>query len=189
MPAKKVWIRTAEFADLIGVTKQRVNHVIQKGGLKSIKLVGGVRHIHAVKGQQEWNANLQKLKDNDKRKESNLGFAPKVDADGDVTLAEATRREKVFKAQQAELSYLEKAGKLIPVEKVQMEAFEIARKTRDALMAIPARHSHELAVETDPHKLEIALTKALQRALETLILEGEKDGSSESSEPLQSGED
>lgn len=99
---------------------------------------------------------------------------PKFDEHGDMTVAEAERQEKVNKAKLSDLKYLEQSGKLIDADKVERKAFEMGRKVRDAVMGIPARFCHELAVETNPHKLEIQLTKILQKALEKLIIGEQK---------------
>lgn len=172
-------VTIAEFARLLGISRQRVTYAANKGKLKTTK-VNGVRMVDPKIGMKQWEANRSLVaaaknpsgKKATKKEGSFFKYEspPKVDQDGDLTMAEAERREKVYKSQLSELKYLEQAGKLIEVDKVQRRAFELGRSVRDAIMQIPTRFAHELAAETDPHKLEIMLTKQLQKVLELLII-------------------
>lgn len=94
--------------------------------------------------------------------------APKFEG---LTTADAERREKVYKARMAELKYKQQARELIPRDKVEARAFEVARKVRDAITQIPARVCHELAGERDPHRVEVILSKELAEALKRLSTE------------------
>lgn len=175
-------VTISEFARLLGISRQRVTYAANKGKLKTTK-VNGVKMVDPKIGKKQWEANRSQIAgaknpSGKKIKKETTTYKyespPKVDQDGDLTMAEAERREKVYKSQLSELKYLEQAGKLIEVEKVQRRAFELGRKVRDALMQIPTRFAHELAAETDPHKLEIMLTKELQKALEMLIIKKDR---------------
>lgn len=182
---KKNLVTITKFARLMEVNPPSIRLAIKKGRLTPVEVDDQIL-IDIKKGQRQWAATQntvasksgkkstgnRKKRKTKKAKKVSSSFdyiAPaKVDQDGDLTMSEAERREKVYKSQLSELKYLEQAGKLISVEKIQRRAFELARKTRDALMLIPTRYAHELASETDPHKLEIMLTKMLQKALEKL---------------------
>ena len=179
------YLTVSKFARLIGVNATSVRLAIKKGRLVPVEIKGKMV-IDVKQGQRQWAATRNSVasesgkksggnrkkrkaeKQKTERKTPAYLAPPKVDQDGDLTMSEAERREKVYKSQLSELKYLEQAGKLISVEKIQRRAFELARKTRDAIMLIPTRYAHELASETDPHKLEIMLTKMLQKALEKL---------------------
>ena len=181
--AKAALVGIREFARVVKVGENSVRYAMQVGRL-SFKTVKGRRMIDPVKGKKQWAATLDRTA-SEKRKGKTLKkkkvssrysyeAPPKTDKDGDLTAAEADRREKVNRSKLSELRYLEQAGKLIEVDKVKRRAFETGRKTRDAIMGIPPKLCHELAAETNPHKLEVMLTKALQKALQKIIKEGEK---------------
>lgn len=194
---KKVNITT--FARLLKIGHRSVQKALERGRLSYTTDEKGRVWIEKEVGLAQWHATLNKKasdiakqkkgkkgkiskiskisKKSGKKKKSSAGnkklpsyiAPPKLDQDGELTMAEAERREKVNRSKLSELKYLEQAGKLIDVEKVQRKAFEAARKTRDAIMNIPARYAHELAVETDPHKLEVFLKRILGQALEKRI--------------------
>jgi hypothetical protein len=72
------------------------------------------------------------------------------------------RTEKV-RAQLLELELAEKSGALISADQVRQATFEKARISRDAIMAIPARLSSQLAAEMDPSKVHDLLTVELRK--------------------------
>lgn len=73
-----------------------------------------------------------------------------------------------YQANIAKLTYEEKAGKLVKVDDVSREAFEIARTVRNSVLNIPNRLSALLANESDPNRVFEILTKELNHALEDL---------------------
>lgn len=178
MSKNKKLITLSEFSKIVGVTNQAVVYAIKKGKVPSAKKVKGVWQLNRVKAKKEWDANTdpiasakgKKLRVS-KKKEKAIDkaevFEPKT-FEG-LTLADADRQDKVYKARMSQLKYLKESGELVSIADVKREAFEIARKVRDALMSIPARVSHELAVETDPHTLELQLQKELTDVLDKLM--------------------
>ncbi len=173
-------VTITEFANALEVDRKSVYSALKRGRIKAVE-VGGKKRIDFEKGKKDWWANRNEHKaaknpsgvnqftkgsgapEKPKRYET-----PKYDDDGEMTHAEADRREKVFKAKLAEIKFQEQSGNLIEVAKVKKRAFELGRKTRDAVMQVPIRFSHEIAVETDPHKVEYILKKKLQDALDQL---------------------
>jgi len=182
-------VTAAEFARLIGRTKRRVYNAIRDGKITSEKIKN--RHyVNVEVAKRQWRETMSptsvaKQKKIQEEQEQNAvseteRFLAKQAGETDekkITLAEAQRREKVFKARQAELKYLEQAGELIKISTVRKEGFEIARKTRDAIMSIPTRVAHEFASETDPHKIEVDLSQELNRVLQKLAEDLENDES------------
>ena len=170
MAGKNGFLTPTEFARLIGVTSNVVRYAIGKGRLK-VKTINGTKLIEPEAGKQEWFENIDHVA-------SAKGKKPKAKKPGaklepyqaatyqGLTTSDAERREKVYKSKLSELKYLEQAGELVKVKDVEREAFECGRQTRDSVMSIPARFSHEFAVITNPHELEIRLTKELAKALE-----------------------
>lgn len=116
------------------------------------------------------------------------------DEDGEVTkgnarthLNIASAKLEKFKAANEELKYREQLGKLVDVENVQKEAFQIARITRDAILAIPDRISPQLCGITDPVVMHATLTKEINGALDQLVKQYSVNISSSDNEPGASG--
>lgn len=81
---------------------------------------------------------------------------------------DARTREKEFQAKQAELNYLERVGELVSAADVRGEQIEIYRELRDKLEQLPARVSQKLAAETDPQRIEHALSTEIRITLNEL---------------------
>lgn len=89
--------------------------------------------------------------------------------------AEADRRQKWAKAKQEELKLARIQGALVLRKSVEARVFENVRRSRDALLNLPARLSGVLAAESDQARIFIVLTQEIQQALEGLAQqEGEQ---------------
>ena len=164
------YVTFSEFARLIGISRQRVNYAANRGKVK-FKLVDGIKMVEPKTAQEEWELakTLRKSRNpSGKKKEKPKIVSAESPRYQGLTTADAERQEKLYKARLSELKYLEQAGDLVNIKNVKKQAFETARKVRDAVMSIPARVCHELAAETDPHILENQLAKELAQALEAL---------------------
>lgn len=64
-----------------------------------------------------------------------------------------------FAAKRAELEFEKSAGKLIDAETVKRQIFELGRKARDRILAIPDRVSAMVAAEVEPAKVHAILAK------------------------------
>lgn len=73
-----------------------------------------------------------------------------------------------LKSEKARIELEKIQGSLVESAEVQKAAFDIARKTRDRLLAVPDRISNLLATEEDPHKIREILDGELRRAMEDL---------------------
>lgn len=179
---KQGFVTVTEFAKLVGVTENAIRYAVSKGKITT-KLIGKRKMIDPDKGQVEWESSVDKTAQaKGKKKKTNKKQTSKVEdfkpeTFQGQTLHQAEHRDKVYKARLSELKYLEQAGELCKVVDIKKEAFEIARKTRDDLMTIPARIAHEVAVETDPRQVEIMLNKEIANALNRLAKEVFKNGS------------
>lgn len=170
MPSSKT-LSLKEFAKLAGVKHQAIHYAIGKGKIPSAKKVDGCWRLDKNKSLKEWqeSRDILAVKKGNKRKlkaEKAEVFKPK-DFKGN-TFADSELQEKFYKAQMAELKYMEQAGELVKAKEVERKAFELGRKVRDSILAIPVRLAHELAAETDPHTVEVMLTKELVSSLERL---------------------
>lgn len=101
------------------------------------------------------------------RAESDPGLDPGLGVtDRGYTAARAMR--EAFAAKTAKLEYERLAGKLVDVDTVRREAFEVGRRVRDAILSLPDRLSPILAGLTDVNDIHRVLTTELRAALEAL---------------------
>ncbi len=75
---------------------------------------------------------------------------------------------ETYNAKLARLEYEEKNGKLLNAEDVANDAFALASRVRDRILAVPSRVSSMLASETDSKVIERLLTQELRNALEEI---------------------
>lgn len=85
-----------------------------------------------------------------------------------ATRAEAEAWQAKFKAALLKLDLEERQGQLLKKVDVEKDAFNMARRVRDALLNIPDRISAELASMTDTHVINDKLTTEITQALEEL---------------------
>jgi phage terminase Nu1 subunit (DNA packaging protein) len=85
----------------------------------------------------------------------------------DATMDEARRRAAIEGARLAELKRRKTEGELVSRAAVERTFFQEARRLRDAIEGVPARHAAELAARfgADPHTVEQALMKILAEVL------------------------
>lgn len=94
---------------------------------------------------------------------------------GKTSVQKAIQDREYYKAELKRLEYEEKQGILIRVADVQKRAFDLGRLVRDNILSIPGRIKLNLAAESDPHEIEMALIDALTTALEDIVsLKGPK---------------
>lgn len=86
-----------------------------------------------------------------------------------MTRARLNKENAIAEIRRMEM--LQMKGELVSVSRVKAQAFELARKTRDAILNIPSRISDQLTVETDRFKIEQILTTELTIALSELARE------------------
>lgn len=148
-----------KFAKLIGVSQSAVSRAINTGRLpNSAKMLpSGHYEIDVEVGQVEWVQNKMR-------------GARNVPERGDLegSAIESERKKKHYDAELARLKFEKEAGKLLDASKVEKESFKVARVVRDAILAIPARMSAELAGMTNPFEIEALLEKEFRTALENL---------------------
>jgi hypothetical protein len=89
----------------------------------------------------------------------------------DMTLARAQQIQAQYKAALLKLEFEERNGKLISLEQVETDFFNIGRRFRDAVLNIPDRVSAGLASDMDQHSIAMKLTEELTQALEELSRE------------------
>lgn len=170
--AKRQLVTIPIFAKMIGIRAERVRKVIAAGKLDTIH-EGAWRKLDVGPAKKQWAAVTKKGRNPSGKKKGDGSTKTKVIVKEiatpkyqGMTTADAERKDKVYRAKLSEIKYLEQSGNLIHKDAVQKEAFEAGRKVRDSIMSVPARFAHELAAETDPHKLEVQLSNILAKSLE-----------------------
>lgn len=128
--------------------------------------------IDPAKADAEWERNTDKSKQTNGRAKGIPGVKPRATTEDPMSAgpsyAASRAIREAYQARLAKIIYEEKIGKLVPSEQVRLEAFELARTVRDAVLNIPNRISSEIASETEPVKVHAMLTRALTEALEEL---------------------
>ena len=81
---------------------------------------------------------------------------------------QARAKREQYAAKDAELSYLERVGTLVPAADVRAETFELFRQVRDNMMLVPDRIASRLTSETDPMQVHRMLTESIRGALSEL---------------------
>lgn len=84
------------------------------------------------------------------------------------TYADARALRERYQAALTKLEYEQQRSELIEAQEVERQAFELARATRDFLLAIPGRLGPLLAAETSADACTELLDQAIRRACEAL---------------------
>jgi hypothetical protein len=153
-----------------GVSPEAVSKAVKQGRISTVLDEKGDRKIDPTKADIEWEKNTVRGQKDAPQPE------PEADKpDGQATVqgpsyAQSRAIREAYQARLARLAYEEKAGKLVSADKVRITAFNTSRIVRDSILNIPDRIAHELAAETDPHRLHVMLTEALIEALEELTI-------------------
>lgn len=156
----------SELAEHLQITHSRITTLITRGKITVAKRVGRRKFFDLETAKKEY-ANSKTVVGSKKGgKGGEEPFEPKTYQG--LTVADAERQEKYYKAHLAKVKYEKEKGALVEIGQVKKEAYETARKVRDALTAIPGKICHELASETDPNKIEFKLLKEINLALEEL---------------------
>lgn len=146
-----------------GVTLQAVQKAIATGRIATVT-TAGKKGINPDQADRQWDATT----------DPGMQRGQKQPTETSSTFQQARAMREAYLAKVAKLVYEERIGKLVSAEKVKAEAFEAARMTRDAILNLPNRISHELASETDPSKIHNLLTIELTKALEELANAGKR---------------
>lgn len=129
-------VTQTEFAELIGVSKQAVHKVLKRGDRLSksvVKTADGLR-IDASEGVLEWFLNGDSSHDRGGHMVTAVG-TPRVD--GIMALSESNAMRAHYAVLIKQLKFEQAAKRLMPAEKYQREAAEIARTTRDRMLNVP----------------------------------------------------
>lgn len=91
---------------------------------------------------------------------------PEKSSSSSYQISRATK--EAYEAALKKLEYEQKSGKLVSIEKVEVEAFNAARFARDKLLTIPDRLAPALIGKTDIHEIKQILISEIRQSLENL---------------------
>ena len=152
------WDWPADYAKYRHISRQAVYKAIAEG---RIQLVEG--RINRLVADREWAAN------------STPGAPGSPDpgageAAGGTSYNQARTAHQLYRAQLARLDYEERAGRLVDAEKVKQAAFEQGRRTKEKILAVPARVAPALAAAKTRAECARIVADELHRVLEELGL-------------------
>jgi len=117
----------------------------------------------------EAKAAVQRLREELSLNGENVQPAKKESKEKNMTLSEAQRREKIAKAEIAQIELLRLKGSLVQKDVVYKQLFEVSRTLRDKIMSVPDRILSEIvAAQGNQTQIRIILTEALALSLEEL---------------------
>jgi len=163
------YVTVTEFARRAGMSRQSVYDAIKTGRLprsKSGKLDLASLKTLADRTRPKIDApSMRIVPDSSDEPNTDASDRPRSgETTADRYQTERVAREKV-KRQREELALGRERGLSVAVTDVERRWAQIAEATRRAVMAVPARVSADLAVETDTHKIRVRLGEELRQAL------------------------
>lgn len=166
-------ISPTKFAEIIGVSRQRVLTAIKTGLLSqsvSVKKSGKSKRylIDEKAGKKEWADNIDQAKQRDNSKQEATKEMQDADGPGASNYQKARAAKEFYNANMAKLDFLKAAEKLIMADTVRSECFKIARRVRDSILGVPERVAPELANMDDPRSIAIYIKEQLAEALKDL---------------------
>jgi hypothetical protein len=191
---ERKWFSVPEFAKAVGYSTQRVYQYIKDGKIQDkhldnrgkghakrrIKMAEALQDLADTLIMENRNHGAEHAELPEARKTvtdpaaethphpSTRGAAVEACGFGKFTLTEAQAESARQKAAQLKMKNDVEAGKLIDAKEAERQAFDAARLTRDAVLAVPDRLAAELASITEVHEINDVMTRELTQALEGL---------------------
>ena len=128
----------------------------------------GRKLIHREKADELLYGSLRERPDARERIEAGDVEPAQTTSKGIPNYADSRAVREAFVARLAKLDYEERQGKLVEADKVRLQAFELARKVRDALLAIPDRVASTCAHETSEHEVHKLISDEIVQVLQRL---------------------
>ena len=117
----------------------------------------------------EAKAAVQRLREELSLNGENVQPAKKESKEKNMTLSEAQRREKIAKAEIAQIELLRLKGSLVQKDVVYKQLFEAGAQLRDSIMSVPDRIAADIvSANGETSKIRKILTEALASSLEGL---------------------
>lgn len=147
-----------EYAKHRGVSKPMVSKMIKQGLIKeACKKIGNRYEINQKKADKLLQGRTISTVEKNKIVKQE-GFEK-------LTLTEARTEKERYLAALRKLEYDQKAGELVSKAQIEKEAFDTARRVRDALLSLPDRISAQLAAMADRDQIQTLLAKEIRHTL------------------------
>lgn len=172
MPKKKQKLMgLREYSRHRKVRLSTVQDAIAKGRI-SVVMERGKKKIDPAIADREFDQNTDPSKQNRKPDteprlpQKEIAEAPKSSK---PTYQSARTMREAYSARLQKLEWETRSGEVIQVKSVRVQAFQLARTVRDAILNVPDRIAAILAAETDPRIVHDLLSKELNSALQELV--------------------
>ncbi len=163
-------ITQTEFANRIGVTRQRIGNLVRQGLVpldenRKVIVEEAVANLRAVESQgqtRKMDLDAAVREEDPELPGTNVPLPGMPDPDkmtpkpGTPSTAVARAVHETYRARMTKLAYEKEAGLVVDREQVKRDAFIEGRAIRDALMSLGGRLRDRLAGESDPisiHKI------------------------------------
>ena len=172
--AKKELISQREYARRRGVTHVAVQRAVKAGRISTVN-----GKIDPALADQQWQENTDQSKPrnlitgNPKQAKQpgepsepmDMGGADEVIGGPSTATgyAKARAARELYQAQLAKLELDRRRGALVPADEVRLGAFNMARKARDQLIALPERLAAVLAATEKPAEVQRILEEEIER--------------------------
>lgn len=168
-------ISLSEFARQMGVSAPAITKAIKENRLSYHVDDNGKKFLLEDEARLEWERNTFHGARTNGKNVTEEEIKQKLNEDGSVTptLNDSRAVREAYRARIEKIRYEELSNKVVDVEKSQKEYYEIARKVRDSMTAIPDRISAQIAAETNQFKVHKKLLDEIRIALRSLIVEEE----------------
>ena len=168
---KKELISQREYARRRGVSHAAVQHAVSSGRITTVD-----GKIDPEQADREWRENTDRSKPRNritgKPKQTRVQGEPSQPMDsggsdggnGTATgYAKARAARELYQAQLAKLELDRQRGELVRADEVRVGAFNMARKARDQLIALPDRVAATLAATEDAAEVHRILEEEIER--------------------------
>lgn len=182
------YVNQAELSRILEVSKPYISKLVKQGVLvlnenKKIKLLDARKSIkdnsdpqRAYKKKENLIKDIEKelpsvLSDEDKENILNLDFGNFLKEIEKLSFNDTKTKSEQMGLIIQKIKIEKDLGNLVPIEGVKHNAFELSKKLKDSLLAIPDRICDIVASETDARKVHNLLTKEIKQTLEDIINE------------------
>ena len=171
---QKELISQREYARRRGITHVAVQRAIKAGRISTVD-----GKIDSALADQEWQQNTDQSKPRNRitgdPKQTKAAGEPSEPMDLGATdetigapstatgYAKARAARELYQAQLAKLELDRRRGALVPADEVRLGAFNMARKARDQLIALPERLAAVLAATEEPAEVRHILEEEIER--------------------------
>jgi phage terminase Nu1 subunit (DNA packaging protein) len=156
-----------QLAKRLGLSKGRISQLVSEGRLNSSKVTDPTNNKVLFDLDKVLKA-LSKDQSNIENALKEVSLESEEELNESATYDQVRTKKMLFTAELERLEYEKTKGLLVPIEQVEKEAFECARRVRESFASIPDRLAAELAATSSEFQVHKILTLEINQALEGL---------------------